>query len=424
MGKKTRIVLLSVTVAIAVFTFSAMWIVRPSSQSPVLDAAKERQNEPLLSVSEPLETDAAALSAEEEMAGKVSEILSSDEDFIADLAAEIAGRISLDEYIPEITGAVYEKISGDYDSIADEIASRVEDGLEDDVIALYEKYKKDVTADLVLAILDEYDALSDEEKSDVLSLEPQLRRLYAEYRDELISDLPLSVTVDGISDEELESVIRAFYDVNRSEIIADVGAALSDEYGALSDAERAEKLGLEAIYIHYRDAIVSDILSELPDDGITEEEAEALAYRLYDENRDAIVSDIENQLIEDYSALSAEEKAELLALPEEDIEEQAVALYDKYREDIAADVASQLAAVPAEISYTEPAEAEPVAAEEPEMETAEEPAAEAPARTPIAAPSFASGGMIAPDAPAADYDAARTDVRRAEIEKALEFIAE
>ena len=179
MGKKTRIVLLSITVAIAVFTFIVMWTVRPDSQSSVLDAARERQTEPLLQVSEPLETDVQTLSSEEEMAKKVAEILATDDEFISELSTSIAGRISLDDYIPEITETVYNRISENYDAIAQEIASMVEASFEDDVIALYNKYKEDVTSDIVLAILDEYDNLSLEEKSSVLELEAQLRALYA-----------------------------------------------------------------------------------------------------------------------------------------------------------------------------------------------------------------------------------------------------
>ena len=55
MGRKTRIVLLSVTTVLAVVTFIAMLAVRPGTESQVLEAARERQQEPLLSVSEPLD---------------------------------------------------------------------------------------------------------------------------------------------------------------------------------------------------------------------------------------------------------------------------------------------------------------------------------------------------------------------------------
>ena len=363
MGKKTRIVLLSITVAIAVFTFSMMWIVRPDSQSSVLDAARERQNEPLLQVSEPLETDVQTLSDEEEMAEKVAAILSSDEDFISALSQAIAGRISLDDYIPEITEAVYNRISEDYDEIAAEIASMVDASFEDDVIALYNKYKKDLTADLVLAILDEYDSLSTEEKSDVLELEAQLRELYAKYRDEIVSDLSLEAA-DGISKEELESMILAFYESHKDMLASELGEALLAEYNSLDAAGKAELLGLYDIFMYYRNAIIADVLSS---EEKVDVEAEVTA--LYAEYKDSIVSDIENAIIEDYSALSGDEKTELLSL-----ESQAVSLYEKYRDAIIADIIAALGSEP-EVTAVEPVQ-EPEPVEEPEVVEVPEPADE------------------------------------------------
>ncbi len=259
MGKKTRIVLLSITVAIAVFTFATMWIVRPDSQSAVLDAARERQNQPLLSVSEPLETDAAVLSAEEEMAQKVSGILSGDEDFISALAAAIASRITLDEYIPGITESVYARISDQYDAIADDIASRVSGSFEDDVIALYQKHKETVVSDIVLAILEEYDALSDEEKSEILGLEPQLIAIYEANREAIVADVAAALPED-IDREELEAVVMA--------LIADaaVEGISEDDVKAAIEAYAA--------------------------DDLTEDDVEAIVMRLYDEYRDAIAEDI------------------------------------------------------------------------------------------------------------------------------------
>ena len=226
MGKKTRIVLLSITAAIAVFTFFAMWIVRPDSQSSVLDSARERQNEPLLQVAEPLETDVAVLSAEEEMAEKVSQILASDEEFISALAEDIAGRISLDDYIPEIVETVYNRISEDYDAVAAEIASMVDESFEDDVLALYEKYKQNVVSDIVLAILEEYDSLSEAEKSDVLGLEEQLKALYEKYRDAIIEDLGLDSLSGGLSEDDVDSIILSFYESRKDEIVSDVSKSI------------------------------------------------------------------------------------------------------------------------------------------------------------------------------------------------------
>ena len=89
MGRKIRIVLLSVTAVAAVFSFASMLATRPGSDSTVLDAARARQSEPLLSVAEPLETDIDAITAEEEMTRKVKELLLSDEEFIKAVSDDI-----------------------------------------------------------------------------------------------------------------------------------------------------------------------------------------------------------------------------------------------------------------------------------------------------------------------------------------------
>ncbi len=325
MGKKTRIVLLSITVAIAVFTFIVMWTVRPDSQSSVLDAARERQTEPLLQVSEPLETDVQTLSSEEEMAKKVAEILASDDEFISELSTSIAGRISLDDYIPEITETVYNRISENYDAIAQEIASMVEASFEDDVIALYNKYKEDVTSDIVLAILDEYDNLSLEEKSSVLELEAQLRALYASYRDEIVADLAIE-SPESLSADELEAMILVFYESRRDAIAQEIASiinasfeddvialynkykddvtfdiilAILEEYDNLSVEEKSNVLELEeqlrALYAKYRDAIIADLAIELPE-SLSEEELEAMILAFYDSRRDEIISEVSSSI--------------------------------------------------------------------------------------------------------------------------------
>ena len=47
MGRKTRIILLSITAVLAVVTFIAMLAVRPGTESEVLAAARARQHETL-----------------------------------------------------------------------------------------------------------------------------------------------------------------------------------------------------------------------------------------------------------------------------------------------------------------------------------------------------------------------------------------
>ena len=415
MGKKTRIVLLSITAALAVFTFSAMWVVRPGSQNAVLDAARERQNEPLLSVSEPLETDVATLTAEEEMAGKVAGILASDDDFISSLAASIAGIIPVDAYIPEITEAVYERISADYDSIAEQAAAIADEAFESNALAVYEKYKAEISEELVMAVLEKYDSLSDEEKSEILSLDALLLGLYPAYRTALAEDIISMIPSDEITAEEAEALAAEIYEKNRSYIIGDIEEAILSDYASLSAGDKAVTLALEEIYSHYRDAIAADIISSVPADEITAEEIRAVAAELYDENRDYIVGDIESALIADYSSLTDGEKLALLDLPEHDIEAQALELYDEYREAIASDVASMVGSEPAAAS----AEESPAIIEEPAV--IEEPAAE---RRPIVNPSFPETGVISPDSSAEEYAAARDAQRRAEIEKALQFLAD
>ena len=91
MSKKAWAVIIAVTAVVTVFTFGAMWTTRPNSSTgeyaeQVLEAAKSRQSEPLVSVNEPLKTDVEAMSDEDVMAGKVAVILSSDDKFIDDLS--------------------------------------------------------------------------------------------------------------------------------------------------------------------------------------------------------------------------------------------------------------------------------------------------------------------------------------------------
>ena len=449
MGKKTRIVLLAVTVVIAVFTFGMMWAVRPNAQDPVLEAARERQSEPLLSVSEPLETDTAAISAEEKMAEKVAALLSSDEEFISALSNQIAANVSLDDYIPEITETVYSRIAEDFD-----------ENLESGVLALYEKYSKALTSDIVMAILEEYDALSTEEKADVLSMDEIVTLLYDRYRGSIISDIAASISIDiaddsvaiaTLTEEEARAIAEEIYEANKEEIISEAENRILADYSALSTKEKIAILSLEdqilVLYDSYRDALVEDILSEAPEtldraavegiiiamyeinrdyivsellselpevETLSEEEVSDIIYGLYDENRDWIVSDI---------------ASELDSLSEDDI----IAMYDEYAAFIADDVARRVHGdEEAEIAVMSEEAAEPEVQEEVIEEIPEEPVAEetavpepvveetAPQKTQISVPSFSAS--VAPDASAEEYQAAREAQRRSEIEKALSFI--
>ena len=89
MGRSSRIVFLTITAILAIFVFVAMWVVKPSGNSNVLTAARERQNTPLVSVEKPLETDIKTLSQEEEFEQKVRKLLAEDPDFLEKLTQSI-----------------------------------------------------------------------------------------------------------------------------------------------------------------------------------------------------------------------------------------------------------------------------------------------------------------------------------------------
>ncbi len=451
MGKMTRIVLLSVTAALAVFTFSAMWVVRPDSQSSVLDAARERQNEPLLSVSEPLETDTSSVDTDEEMARRIAEMLAADEGFVSSIGEKLDGTLSPDysgledeiitlyeKYRSEIADDMIlavlkgyntlsvedksvtldlvsqlEAIYSEYrDAIIADIAAEIPGGLSNAEIAavvtavlseqgftaenaeafikeVYEKYREAVVSDVENGIIEDYSALDDAGKATVLSLED----IYSEYRDAIAADLLSGI----ITEDDVRALAEELYSNNREAIVNDIIAGILTQYNALDEGEKAAVLSLEDIYAYYRDAIVSDILSEA-DKGLTADDVKALAAELYEENKEAVVADIEQAIIDDYNALSDEEKAELLALPEEDLREEAIALYNEYRDEIISDVA---ASIPAESSTSEVAK---------------------PQKTPIAKPTFVEGGLIDPNASAEEYAEARSSLRASEIDKALSFI--
>ena len=449
MGKKTRIVLLAVTVVIAVFTFGMMWTVRPNANDSVLEAARERQTESLLSVSQPLETDPETISKEEEMAEKVAEILLSDDDFIAAIADKVVASVDINEYIPGITEEVYSRIASDYSS-----------NLESDILALYDKYRDALASDMVDAVVNAYNALTVEAKSDVLSMDEIITLLYERYKDVLVSELSEAIVIDGMAADDVKTIIYEVYENEKDYIMLEAENRILADYNALTTEEKIDVLSLDdqilALYDVYRDAlmldiiaalpeeerlvaddveniivgmydanrdyVVNDILSEYPEaESLSEEELRDIIYTMYDENRDWIISDIDSAL--EY-------------LSEDDI----VAMYDEYAAFIAEDIARRVhgsEAAEASIIEESPAieeeipviEEEAPVIEEEISQLSEEEAEEiveaieeeiAPPKTPISIPSFTEA--VAEDASADDYMAAREARRQEEIAKAFSFI--
>lgn len=449
MGKKTRIVLLAVTVVIAVFTFGMMWTVRPNANDSVLEAARERQTESLLSVSQPLETDPETISKEEEMAEKVAEILLSDDDFIAAIADKVVASVDINEYIPGITEEVYSRIASDYSS-----------NLESDILALYDKYRDALASDMVDAVVNAYNALTVEAKSDVLSMDEIITLLYERYKDVLVSELSEAIVIDGMAADDVKTIIYEVYENEKDYIMLEAENRILADYNALTTEEKIDVLSLDdqilALYDVYRDALMLDIIAALPEEErLVADDVEDIIVGMYDANRDYVVNDILSEYPEAKS-LSEEELRDIIYtmydenrdwiisdidsaleyLSEDDI----VAMYDEYAAFIAEDIARRVhGSEVAEASIIEesPAieeeipviEEEAPVIEEEISQLSEEEAEEiveaieeeiAPPKTPISIPSFTEA--VAEDASADDYMAAREARRQEEIAKAFSFI--
>ena len=456
MGRKTRIILLSITAVLAVVTFIAILAVRPGTESEVLAAARARQQEPLLSVAEPLETDVRTLTEEERMAEKVKELLLSDEEFIGSVSSSIesvvpeyvaewvngeeaasilaelqergveeaVSRIVTDENIDRIAETVASRLGtsdpGTYADATDRIVSIISSSLtipavqksaiENAILAFYENNKEQIAADTIDRAVAEYSSLSAEERAALLGSEDIILLLYDEYGDALADD-----------------VIR--------KAVA--------EYGSLSDEDKAGLLGIRAlaalIYAENRDAVAADILASIPEEEPVDYDAVFSA--LYADHKDVIADDVIGEAIERYNAMDSGEQAALLrmdgilsalydanrgyiiediskeimaALPETeevDAEKIATDLYGKYRDYIAEDVISYyLSHYGAPAPASGPAEGEEI------------PAEAVPAKERLSAPVFSGEPAVSNDASQEDYNRAREEMRQRELERLSAFI--
>ena len=460
MGRKTRIILLSITAVLAVVTFIAMLAVRPGTESEVLDEARARQQEPLLSVAEPLETDVRTLTEEQEMAEKVREILLADEDFIAAVSSSIESvvpeyvsgwvegeeaaavfsgiqergveeavkRIVTDENIDRIAELVASKLgtadSGAFSDATDRIVSIIsaslvipelqKSAISNAIIAYYENNKDAIAEDVIERAISEYSSLSAEDRAELLGSEDIILMLYDEYG----STLAYDVIMEAIA-----------------------------EYSALGDQQKAELLGIGAIanmlYMENRDAIIADVLTSIPEDEPVD--AEKIVLDIYSEHKGLFADDVINEAIARYSAMDSRERAELIgmaeiagdlyqenrsfiiddisaailaAIPEaEEIDAEAIAiqLYDEYRDAVAEDVIAYYIS-----HYGIPSQPEPASYEEPEPAVSEEPSSSV--KESISAPVFSSSPAVVPGASQEDYNRAREEMRQRELDRLSAFL--
>ena len=199
--KNLRIVLLAVTAVLSVFSFATMLEVRPGQQSSILEAARQRQEEPILSVTEPLETDTSVVAQEERIARMAADILADDEAFIERISAEVESSIpgyisqyvqsdefkalfeaSVQDSIDQIVNDVIDKLVTDenLDYVASLVAEKLGTSEEDVYIAAFSRIASrvlsmitmpdDETLDIEKAVLEVYQSNKDEIAYDVIDL--------------------------------------------------------------------------------------------------------------------------------------------------------------------------------------------------------------------------------------------------------------
>lgn len=348
MGKKIRIVLLTVTAVAAVFSFALMLDVRPGSDSTVLNAAKDRQSEPLLSVSEPLETDPGTIAAEEEMAEKVKGILLADDEFIGSISDQIY------DGVPEMVNSWLAGEEG-----AAILQTLQDNGVDEAVARIVTEENINAIAERVAANLGTNDS-----------------EAFAAAADRLARTVASQIIIPQIQREVARNTVIDLYNANKDVIADDVIRRATAEYASLTDAEKLELLSLDSIYYKYSDgmfadalkalealpaeekariisfaetadkyyqenlpAVVEDIKAALGPEETIDVEKEVLD--LYDKYRSALVSDMVADILAQYDALTTEEKKDVLGI---DIESEVLALYDKYSTALAEDIAAYIRA--------------------------------------------------------------------------------
>lgn len=219
MGKSSRIVLLSVTATLAVAAFLVLWAVRPGQDSDVLAQARERQNQNLLDVREPLETDPAAISEAESFAAEVEQIILTDDQFVGSLSEAVAGTEGFQTQVEGIVTPAAEAAMRDAAGIAAETAAATSE-------------------ELIQAAVDEY--------------YPQV--------EQLIRDIAAE-TAASTSEELIQTAVDEYYPVVE-QIVAEAAAL------AAVDEEAIVELVTERIYADIQAYVEAVDIERIVDDAV------------------------------------------------------------------------------------------------------------------------------------------------------------
>lgn len=270
MGRSSRIVFLTITAILAIFVFVAMWVVKPSGNSNVLTAARERQNTPLVSVEKPLETDIKTLSQEEEFEQKVRKLLAEDPEFLEKLTQSIKASLLADSSFTQ-------ELESQVDSV---VASRVDERV-DYYVSIYE---------------------------------PQIEEMLSSYKDEVYknvnSKLESALEIQGLVDRLITPVTEAVY----ADFVAKEGFDIETVTQLVLDsiASDREALKQEVINIAYEETTaaldeVDEIVKELKADVMNtisqqEKPIDEVAIReivdqIYKENQDKMIVDTVNKVL-------------------------------------------------------------------------------------------------------------------------------
>ena len=166
MGKKLRYIILSFSVVLAVFVFALLWQVRPEFDSSVLDDARERQNAQLVNVNQPLETSADARADEEALIRTVVERVEGDEQFVSSLSSDIEESIKayVDSIVVDpptaeaVAGKVLEIVLSDED-VESRIASYVDQAISAKE-AEYAEYIDNAIKEINTAVVSDVEAVA------------------------------------------------------------------------------------------------------------------------------------------------------------------------------------------------------------------------------------------------------------------------
>ena len=418
MGKEIRYILLSFSVVLAIFLFAFIWQVRPGYEDELLAQARERQNEQLVNVPEPLA--ASSQSAESGLdADEVADALLADQSFLDSVAERVSASVPAyveqyaeayianlpEEFINSVSERVVDSILADQQAILRAIDSRTEDvvnGILADKEAEYASY----IADAVYSQVDsmraglETDILSAAEKQIGKSINQALIDAEAVVDQKIadaVSDAEAAVDqkiADAVSDAEVE--VKAMI----SSAIDDAVAVYEPQVQAMIDASIASvKQEFEAYFEQNKDALLSLVASN-----VAENLVQASGRKTGDTDYDRIVYQVSSDVA---GALGAQDAKTFDGL--DSYKENTYSAIENIVLEVMARLEERYAAAPATVSE-EASVSYPVQTVETKPEERQ---------ALISKPSF-SFSTPSSEVSSDDYAADREEIRRAEIRRVLD----